>query len=138
MGARRRSGPSLQPNFVTEEGAEVANSFAIPREAYANANLLGANFTIFVNRQLRNSASCIQVGQLGPDGEPPSEYTAGKLRYVKAQAGTAAMSTWYSDYYFHIFKNGLCYELAFEVVSSALGCRGGVCSSGFQVFGAVG
>jgi hypothetical protein len=30
--------------------------------------------------------------------------------------GSAAMGTWYSDYYFHIFQNGLCYELAFELV----------------------
>ena len=27
------------------------------------------------------------------------------------------MGTWYSDDYFHIFQNGMCYELAFELVT---------------------
>jgi hypothetical protein len=40
----------------------------------------------------------------------------GKLNYLKAVGGSAAMGTWYSDYYFHIFQSGLCYELTFELV----------------------
>jgi hypothetical protein len=108
--------PSLLSNFVTEEGAEVVNSFEIPREAYSNANLLGGFFTIFVNRQVRNHESCMQFGQLGPREEPPSAYVVGKLNYLKAVGGSAAMGTWYSDYYFHIFQSGLCYELTFELV----------------------
>jgi hypothetical protein len=31
------------------------------------------------------------------------------------EGGGGGMGHWYSDYYFHIFQNGLCYELAFEL-----------------------
>lgn len=116
MAAAAGPGPSLQPNFVTVEGTEIASSFEVPRDAYANANLLGGSFTIFVNRQLRNEASCMQFGQLGPREEPPTPYLVGKLKYLKAEGASAAMGTWYGDYYFHIFQSGVCYEFALELV----------------------
>src|SRR5215472_15356593 len=103
-------------NFATQEGAEVVANLSIPGTAYANANLLGGAFTIYVNRQVTNSGSCMQFGQLWSQEEAALSYTVGNLAYAKAERGSAAAGTWYSDYQFHTFQNGLCYELAFELV----------------------
>jgi hypothetical protein len=103
-------------NFVTQEGTEVVANLGIPGTAYANANLLGGSFTIYVNRQVTNRGSCMQFGQLWSQEEPPLSYTVGNLVYAKAERGSAAMGTWYSDYHFHTFQNGLCYELALELI----------------------
>jgi len=103
-------------NFAAQEGAEVVANLSIPGTAYANANLLGGAFTIYVNRQVTNSGSCMQFGQLWSQEEAALSYTVGNLAYAKAERGSAAAGTWYSDYQFHTFQNGLCYELAFELV----------------------
>jgi hypothetical protein len=107
--------PTLQPNFLTNEYSEVVVSLDIPGSAYANANLLGGSFTIFVNSQIRTKTKCMQFQELGTQSalEP---YVVGKFKYKKEATGGAAMGTWYSEYYFHILQNGRCYELAFELV----------------------
>lgn len=116
MIAAEGPGPTLQPNFITNQDAEIVSSFGIPGTAYPNANLFGGSFTIFVNRGLKTRASCMQFGQLGPRDEAPSPYVASQLQYVKTETGSAAMGTWYSEYYFHTFQSGHCYEVAFELI----------------------
>ena len=103
-------------NFVTQEGAEIVANLGIPGTAYANANLLGGSFTIYVNHLVTNRESCMQFGQLWSQREPPVSYTVGNLTYTMAERGSAAMGTWYNDYQFHTFQDGLCYELAFQLV----------------------
>jgi len=102
-------------NFATQEGAEIVSSFAIPETAYASSNFRHGLFHIFVNRQIRNGPSCMQFGDLGPQEEPPSPYRVGELSYAKATGGSAAMGSWGTNYYFHIFQFGFCYEVAFEL-----------------------
>jgi hypothetical protein len=109
--------PNQLPNFVTEKDAETVSSFSIPGEAYSGANLRGGSFTIFVNRHISNQASCNQFGSSGPQEVPPSPFVVGKLRYMDMQGGGGGMGTWYGDRYFHTFQNGLCYELAFQLVT---------------------
>lgn len=108
--------PSLQTNFVTNLDIETVSTFTIPGDTYRGANLNGGSFTIFVNRNIANRQSCNQFGSSDPQGNPPSPLVAGEFEYVQMNSGGAAMGTWYSDYYFHSFQNGLCYELAFELV----------------------
>src|SRR5260370_13112092 len=116
MSAAPALDPNLQPNFVTAKDTETVSNFAIPGETYSGANLLAGSFTIFVNRHVTNRLSCMQFGQLGPREVPPSPFIVGKLQYTETEGGGAAMGRWDSDYFFHIFQNGLCYELAFGLV----------------------
>lgn len=108
-------GPTLHPNFAPNAQAEVLSSFEIPGTAYPNANLRGGSFTIFVNPEIKTRASCVQFLEPGSQSAP-EPYIAGRTKYLKAVTGSAAMGTWYSEYYFHAFQNGLCYEVAFELV----------------------
>jgi hypothetical protein len=103
-------------NFATQDGAEIVANLGIPGTSFSSGNLLGGSFTIYVNRQVKNRESCMQFGQLWSQDEPLKSYTVGNLIYAEAERGSAAMGTWYSDYHFHTFQNGLCYELAFELV----------------------
>ena len=95
---------SVQANFVTDKDTETVSTFTIPGKTYPGANLNGGSFTILVNRDITNRESCLQVGIPGPQDLPASLFVG------------AGMGTWYGDHYFHIFQNGLCYELAFELV----------------------
>ena len=108
--------PNLEPNFVVEKDTETVSNFTIPGGAYAGANLRGGSFTIFVNRNITNPLTCRQFGRSDPQGLGTAPLVAGKIEYTQMETAGAAMGTWDSEYYFHIFENGLCYELAFELV----------------------
>jgi hypothetical protein len=108
-------GATFQSNFATNASAEVVSSFDIPGMAYPNANLRGGSFTIFVNPEIKTRASCMQFLEPG-SRSAPEPYDAGRIKYLKAVTGSAAMGTWYSEYYFHAFQNGQCYEVAFQLV----------------------
>jgi len=102
-------------NFATQEGSEIIQSFDIPATTYANANFRGGQFTIFANRQITNEPSCRQFGTLGPQEKPPVSLRVGKLDYIEATGGSGGMGSYARDYYFHIFRQGRCYEIAFEL-----------------------
>ena len=106
---------TFQSNFATNAETEVVSSFEIPGTAYPNANLRGGSFTIFVNPEVKTRANCMQFLKPG-SRRAPEPYVAGHLKYMKAVIGSAAMGTWYTEYYFHAFQNGQCYEVAFELV----------------------
>jgi hypothetical protein len=108
--------PTPEPNFVTGENVQALSTFTIPRDTYSDANLLAGSFSIFVNGNIRNAESCREFGSAGPQELPVSPLMVGKLEYAAMEGGGAAAGTWYSDYYFHIFQNGMCYEVAFELV----------------------
>lgn len=104
----------VQPLFVTAEGAAMVGKFNIPGDAYTNANLTGGSFTVFVNSEVRDRASCAQFAVAY--GPADSTYQVGRLNYVLLETGSLAMQMSNSDYYFHIFENGQCYEFVFELV----------------------
>lgn len=105
-----------QSNFVTQQDTELVSSFEIPGKAYPNANLRSGTFTIFAKRNVPSQGGCGQFGDLAMSDEHPSSYAVGNLRYMRADGFDGGMGTWYLSNYFHIFRNGLCYELAFELV----------------------
>jgi hypothetical protein len=115
MNVAAASDRQLAVNFATEEGTEVLGNFSIPATAYAKANFRGGTFSVFVDSKITARSSCLQFADLGPREEPPASYRVGRLEYAMATAGDAAMGSWASDYSFHIFKNGSCFELAFEL-----------------------
>jgi hypothetical protein len=117
MDAMQTSESPLVSNFVTEKGVTSVTSFGIPGEVYSDANFRGGFFSISVNRNVTNQLSCSQFGISSPQEPQSSQYVVGELRYSQMDRGSAAMGTWYGDYYFHIFQNGLCYELAFQLVT---------------------
>jgi hypothetical protein len=117
MGPSKITNPNLQPNFEDANGeAGMVSSLSIPSSAYPDSNLSVGMFNILVNRQIKNQASCMNFLELGSGETPPSRYVAGGVEYMKAESGEAAMSSWSMDYYFHTFQNGLCYEVAFELL----------------------
>lgn len=115
MDAMQASESPLHSNFVTEEGAIAVSGFGIPGEAYLGTNLRGGFFAIFVNPNITNRPSCMQFAQPGNRNPASSPFVVGKLRYEEIVRGGAAMGAWDSEYYFHIFQNGVCYELAVEL-----------------------
>lgn len=118
MNAVEAGGPmesAGEADFVTQGGAEMVANFAIPATAYASTNFLGGFLTIYVNRQLTNRGSCMQFGQ--SQGEPPVSYAASSLTYTMVELGSVWAGRGYSDYKFHTFQNGLCYEVGLEVSS---------------------
>jgi hypothetical protein len=108
--------PTLEPNFVTSESVETVGSLTIPSETYPGANFAGGSFSIFVNRNITNADSCKEFGNTGSQEHPAAPFVVGTLQYTNMEDGSAAMGTWYEYSYFHIFQNGLCYEVAFELV----------------------
>jgi hypothetical protein len=108
--------PTLEPNFVTSESVETVGSLTIPSETYPGANFAGGSFSIFVNRNITNADSCKEFGKTGSQEHPAAPFVVGALQYTNMEDGSAAMGTWYEYSYFHIFQNGLCYEVAFELV----------------------
>lgn len=114
MTSAEESPPSVPSEFATEEGAVMASSFNVPGDAYTNANLLGGSFTMFVNGQVSERSGCMQFAV--EMGSPDGTFRAGKHRYLLVRSGSVAGGgKWFSDYYFHIFQNGQCYEFAFEL-----------------------
>jgi hypothetical protein len=107
---------TLEPNFVSGENVETVGTFIIPSEAYSGANLSTGSFSIFVNRNITNAESCKEFGRSGPQERPAVPFIVGTLQYAVMEGGGRGMGTWYGDSYFHIFQNGLCYEVAFELV----------------------
>lgn len=108
--------PTLGPNFVTGENVETVSSFTIPVETYSGANFAGGSFSIFVNRNITNADSCKEFGNTSSQEHPAAPFVVGTLQYTNMEDGSAAMGTWYEYSYFHIFQNGLCYEVEFELV----------------------
>jgi hypothetical protein len=105
--------PNLGPNFVVQEGWEIATSFGIPGTAYADTDFSGGSLAIFVNRHLTNGGSCLQFG----GAIKASSFVNGKLQYSESHEENAGMGTKSDYFYFHVFQHGLCYELQFELVT---------------------
>ncbi|HMH78708.1 MAG TPA: hypothetical protein VK514_00715 [Candidatus Acidoferrum sp.] len=115
MSANAEPIPIPQSNFVTPKDSEIVSSFEIPSTTYTNANLRTGFFRIFVNRNVRSRGSCRQFGELEPSEQAASPYVVGKLQYVRAEGADLGMGSSIIHDYFHIFQNGLCYEVAFEL-----------------------
>ena len=118
---------SLEPYFSTSKGAEDAGradpnvvaiaGFDMPASAYPNTNFMGGSFTALVNPEIKKRSTCNQFSS----GEPPAFYTFGGTRYASVSSSGAAMGTGSSEYYFHTFQNGFCYELAFQFFTHTTG-----------------
>jgi hypothetical protein len=103
---------TLQPNFVAEHKPVTINSLQIPREIYPGSNFVGGAFAIYVDPAITNQPSCQQFGLSDP--RFLSSPTFGRVKFKEMIESGAATGTAYTDYYFHAFQNGLCYEIAFE------------------------
>lgn len=101
----------LDGNFVTDQKVVHLAELKIPWKVYRNTNFAGGTFAIFVNPEIGNAPSCRQFGFSDP--RLTSSYAFHGIHYTEARRGTGAMGTEFSEYRFHTFQNGLCYELAF-------------------------
>lgn len=108
--------PILKPvwfdsNFATDQKVVHLAELKIPWKVYHNTNFAGGSFAIFVNPEIGNGPSCRQFGFYYQRLTP--SYAVHRIHYTEARRGTAATGTEFSEYRFHTFQNGLCYELAF-------------------------
>jgi len=103
-----------QANFVDEDKASASSlvSLGIPAETYPESNFVEGSFTAIVAPGIRSEGTCTQFGAFLP--EYTSSLTIHGVKYAKTLSAGVAMGTTSSEYYFHTFQNGLCYELAFE------------------------
>jgi hypothetical protein len=102
----------IDPNFVAQQDRVALAGFQVDRGLYPDSNFVGGAFAIFVDPAITNQPSCDQFGRSDP--RFLSSTTIGGVKYAAMMEADAAMGTGYAYHYFHIFQNGLCYELAFE------------------------
>lgn len=117
---------SLHSNFAADQGTVEIHTLFIPADIYPNTNFVGGIFVIAANPLISNSESCRQFGKYNQ--RFLSSRNMGGIRYTQLEAGEGSLGTSYGDYYFHAFRNGMCYELAFQfgaysTGSQDLGCR---------------
>jgi hypothetical protein len=111
---------------VTDQKLVTVARFEIPRAVYPSTNFVGGFFSIFLDPEITNGPSCGQFGTV--DRRFRSSYTVGKIHYPSARRVSGGAGSLEVNYYFHVFQNGGCYELAFEFVeydpsNADLGCR---------------
>ena len=99
-------------NFVTDQGVVPVARLSIPGGVYPNSNFGGGSFTISVNTEIGNGASCRQFGFSDP--RFASSHAFHGIQYAEMVRTSGAAGTIYSNYQFHTLQNGLCYEIAFE------------------------
>ena len=110
---------ALQANFVADQNIATVARFSIPREIYPNTNFVGGLFAMFVNPEIRNSQSCSEFGNYVPRFR--SSYRAGNILYSTMKGVSISTGSADEYRYFHTFQNGLCYELAFDLVEISTG-----------------
>ena len=119
-------GGSVSPNFVAETGTVTLSELPIRREIYPSTGFVGGNFLLSANPELNNRESCEKFGASEP--RFISQSTFGGVQYTKLTVRDAAMGTSYEELYFHTFRNGVCYEVAFSLgetntANQDFGCR---------------
>jgi galactose oxidase-like protein len=110
---------NLQSNFVTDQEVVSLGRFSLGREIYQGTNFVGGSFAISVSPEITNRQSCAEFGRFDPRAR--STIQIGTVEYSKMLRVGAAAGTAYTDFHFHTFQNGLCYEIAFELAEFSTG-----------------
>ena len=82
-------------------------------------------FGVFVNPRITNAQSCARFGREFPGSR--SSHRVGGVEYSAFEDVGAAAGTAYDHRDFHTFRNGLCYQISFELAewntrNSDIGC----------------
>ena len=114
FGLRSSDGPPRGANFAGQDPSTSVRilSVDIPGNTYPGSNFVDGTFAIFVNPNIRSEGTCRQFATIWP--EHTTSTNIGQVSYTRTLQGGVAMGTAGSDYDFHTFQNGLCYELSFD------------------------
>ena len=112
----------VEMNFV-QPGGSTLTAVELPHGMYAGTDFSSAFFNVSVNPKLTSE----QCGQFAwpetgsPDEEPliPEKTKVGVTEFDEIQASAAAQMTQADAKYYHIFQNGMCYEFALGVETTA-------------------
>ncbi|HVO79760.1 MAG TPA: hypothetical protein VMT28_03455 [Terriglobales bacterium] len=114
----------VEMNFV-QDGGTTLTAVELPRSMYPNTDFSSAFFNVSVNPAL----TAEQCGQFAwpqaasPEEEPliPEKTKVGSTEFDEIQASAAAQTKQADAKYYHIFKNGMCYEFALGVETASSG-----------------
>jgi hypothetical protein len=112
----------VEMNFV-QPGGSTLTAVELPHSMYAGTDFTSAFFNVSVNPKLTSE----QCGQFAwpetgsPDEEPliPEKTKVGVTEFDEIQASAAAQTKQADAKYYHIFQNGMCYEFALGVETTA-------------------
>jgi hypothetical protein len=107
---------SISANYVDPEGTKTLGSFAFPRETYENTNFGGGGFAVFVNPRIHSESACSAFRDFRP--KFTSSVTVRGIRFAHTVLGSGGMGREEIEHNFHIYRNGLCYELNFDFIES--------------------
>lgn len=112
----------VEMNFV-QPGGSTLTAVELPHSMYAGTDFASAFFNVSVNPKL-TSEQCEQFAwpETGsPDEEPliPEKTKVGGTEFDEIQASAAAQTKQADAKYYHIFQNGMCYEFALGVETTA-------------------
>lgn len=112
----------VEMNFV-QPGGSTLTAVELPPSMYAGTDFTSAFFNVSVNPKL-TSEQCEQFAWPetgGPNEEPliPEKTKVGVTEFDEIQATAAAQMKRADAKYYHIFQNGMCYEFALGVETTA-------------------
>jgi|HubBroStandDraft_1064217.scaffolds.fasta_scaffold00359_7 hypothetical protein len=105
--------PGDDSNFVDRDraAAVLLESRRVPLDTYSNSNFLGGSFNASVDSNIRGNGTCRQFRSFWP--ERTSTRLVHGIEYAQTLAVEGAAAQASSLYWFHTFRNGLCYEFTF-------------------------
>jgi hypothetical protein len=115
----QQSYPPWPSNFAGEVGGagNLVIAVRIPKTTYPDSNYVDGNFSLFVGPKIDNEGTCTQFRTFWP--EHTGSTTVNGVSYSRTIGGDGvAAGTASSDYDFHTFQNGLCYEFSFNFAES--------------------
>jgi len=116
-GDKKKAAP-LQPNFLKPGALEVA-AVDMPDDSYPDTDFSGALLNVSVNTRM-TAEECGQFVPSSKDAEAakPTTVKLGSNQFAELEQMTGETTAQSDLKYFHLFKNGACYEFALDVETS--------------------
>ena len=114
----KHSSVPIQASFLKPGIVEVA-SVDMPDDSYPDTDLSSALFNVSVNSSM-TADECAQfvVNEKAADNEKPSSVKLGSNEFTELEQMSGEPAHQSDLKYYHLFKNGACYEFALDVETS--------------------
>ena len=118
----------VQMNFLRPGGVAIA-AVQLPENSYPGTDFTLGFFRVSLNSQLDASA-CDLFASTSTDQAafppPASKKKVGANEFMETEDGEAAMMKQASSQYYHIFRNGVCYEFELGLGTAGFGAVDGL------------
>ena len=114
----KKSSAPLHPNFLKPGAVQVA-AVDMPDYSYPDTDFSGALLNVSVNTSM-TAEECGQFVPSSKDAEAakPTTVKLGSNQFAELEQMTGETTAQSDLKYFHLFKNGACYEFALDVETS--------------------